>query len=147
MSNKYLEKAASLFPSHDYKKALPKDEKKTYDKAYKKSDTSSIKSYAKSTGAGAIANVGMIAGGLAGAMLTKKPAQFAAKQVWKRNILKGLHSDVATSKGIQAHGATRLAGAIGGAVVGSIPGASMLDKQRHRHASGVVENNRKNKND
>jgi hypothetical protein len=144
MSNKYLEKSAAMFPSIGYQKHLSKDDKKEYANAYKSTTTSSVKNFSKDLGGTALQVAGSAAGLVGGHALSKKPAQAVARHILKKNLVKGVSSEMAIAKGAGAHSGVRLAGALAGAVIGSLPGLSIRDRVSHNYAKSVTEKKKAN---
>lgn len=150
-TNKYLEKAASLFPSIGYNKTLSKDEKRQYMKHYQGTDTSSLKNFGKTQGANLLTSAGAAAGVTGGMAAGKAVGRVVADKMKNRDMIRGIGKvgpgDFDAyhyyNKGATRRNAVALAGMVAGGIAGSIPGASLLDKIRHNHAKGVMEKGKK----
>jgi hypothetical protein len=150
-TNKYLEKAAALFPSIGYHKSLSKEEKHTYTQEYRDAGISSFKNAAKVAGGNVVSTIGAAVGVVGGMAGGKKLAQVLSRRALNKNVIKGVGKigegsyDVTDSlkKGLKTHAILRPAGTLAGGVIGATPGASILDHVRHNHAKGVMEKKRK----
>jgi hypothetical protein len=155
MSNKYLEKAAALFPSMGYQKTLNKDEKKQYKHQYETAGTSSISNVGRSAVATTALSVGSAAGAIAGASAAKPLSQRIASHLKDKNLAAGKYRMADGSHnlshiiadGRKVHGRVGTAAVLTGAVLGAIPGASYSDHFRHNHAKKVIEQRRNKEND
>jgi hypothetical protein len=160
MSNKYLEKVASLFPSKEYKKTLSGKERRDYDVEYATAGGASLKNFGKSLLGIGVVGLGAGLGHHAGATLGSKiGAKIGAKQGKKfgaeayRTLMAGGKTPEREAKGfaVYAHdmikqktqNTGRAMGGVAGAAVGIIPGAAYADNFRHNHAKSVIEKRRK----
>lgn len=146
MSNKYLEKAAALFASSDYKKSLSKEEKQKYQHAYTTAGGASLKNVGRTTVSAGAVGAGVALGSHIGDVASKPLAQRIARHVKDKAIINGERDlNKILMKGIGVHGAVRGAAKIAGGVLGALPGIMYADKFRHEHAKKLIEKNR-NKN-
>lgn len=156
MSNKYLEKAAALFPSMGYQKELKdKSEKQRYTHAYQTAGASSFANAGRSVLASGMMGVG-VAGGMVAAQAASKPlGQRIATHLKDKGLASGKYRMADGSHnlehilhdGIKVHSRVGKAALLTGAIAGAIPGASYADHFRHNRAKGVVEKSRNKDND
>jgi hypothetical protein len=160
MSNKYLEKVASIFPSKEYRKTLHGREKANYDVEYATAGGSSLKNFGKTLlgigsiglGAGFGHHGGATLGGKIGAKIGAKQGKKFGAEAYK-SLMAGGRTPEREAKGfaVYAHdmikqktqNAGRAVGGVVGGTAGMIPGIAYADNFRHNHAKSVIEKRRK----
>lgn len=152
MSNKYLEKVASIFKSPGYRKTLSNEDRQRYDKAYQDAPNTSVSNAAKNgVGVGAL-SVGVGAGAALGSIVGTKLTRKLSAHVLRKDVLKGVgrvgksneyNIDRAMAVGDKIRNIGRPLTTAAGAIAGAVPGSMIIDRVRHNHAKGVIERKRK----